>query len=371
MKALEGIRVLDFTTLLPGPLATLMLIDAGVEVIKIEKIGGEDLRRAKPHINGNSLLFSILNRGKKSIELNLKNKINVDKVLKLVKKSDVVIEQFRPGVMKRLGLDWETLKKVNNKLVYCSITGYGQTGKKKLIAGHDLNYMAESGLLSLSTSENGVPVIPCTQIADIAGGSYPAFMNIVLALYKALKTKTGSHIDISMYDNLIPLAWLGISYYFKEKKSPNKNSLHLNGGYHRYYIYETLDKEYLALGALEDKFWIKFCDIIRAPENIKREKGDASRLISEVSGIIKLKTGKYWKKKFSHEENVCCTLIERIDNIFKDNHLNKKNLFTSEKGLGKNSQLFMSTAIRTAKTSDEYKEKAPLLAEHNYIINNL
>ena len=129
MKALEGIRVLDFTTLLPGPLATLMLIDAGRKVIKIEKIGGEDLRRAKPHINGNSLLFSIQNRGKKSIELNLKNKINVDKVLKLVKKSDVVIEQFRPGVMKRLGLDWETLKKVNNKLVYCSITGYGQTGK--------------------------------------------------------------------------------------------------------------------------------------------------------------------------------------------------------------------------------------------------
>ena len=155
MKPLKGIRVLDFSTLLPGPLATLMLVDAGAEVIKIEKIGGEDLRKSKPFIKGSSLLFSILNRGKKSIEVDLKNKKNRTKIIKLVKSSDVLVEQFRPGVMKRLGLDWDTLKKINKKLVYCSITGYGQIGPKKLVAGHDINYLAESGLLSLSTDKNG------------------------------------------------------------------------------------------------------------------------------------------------------------------------------------------------------------------------
>ncbi len=324
MKALQGIRVLDFSTLLPGPLATLMLVDAGAEVIKVEKIGGEDLRKSKPLVNGHSLLFTMLNRGKKSVEINLKDEKNRKKILKLIKKVDVIVEQFRPGVMKRLGLDWKTLKKINNKLVYCSISGYGQTGEKKFIAGHDLNYMAESGLLSLSTSKDGSPIIPNTQIADIAGGSYPAFMNIVLGLFKALKTKKGSYIDISMYENLIPLAWLGISHYFKEKKSPKNNSLHLNGGYHRYFIYETSDKKFLALGALEDKFWLRFCEIIKAPESITLEKSKIPIIIKKVQKIIKSKPSKYWKKKFFGETDVCCTMVEKIENLFKDYHLVKK-----------------------------------------------
>ena len=133
MNALKGIRVLDFTTLLPGPLATLMLVDAGAEVIKVEKLGGEDMRKASPLIKGNSLLFSLLNRGKKSVEIDLKNKKNKNKILELIHDTDVLVEQFRPGVMKRLGLDWQTLNKINKKLVYCSITGYGQKGKKKII----------------------------------------------------------------------------------------------------------------------------------------------------------------------------------------------------------------------------------------------
>ncbi|PPR25533.1 MAG: Acetyl-CoA:oxalate CoA-transferase [Alphaproteobacteria bacterium MarineAlpha9_Bin4] len=367
MKALKDIRVLDFSTLLPGPLTTLMLVDAGAEVIKVEKIGGEDLRRSKPFVKGHSLLFSILNRGKKSIELDLKKKENKEKILKLVKTADVVVEQFRPGVMKRLGLDWKTLKKINTKLVYCSISGYGQTGRKKLIAGHDLNYMAESGLLSLSTSKDGTPIIPNTQIADIAGGSYPAFMNIVLGLIKAFKTQQGSYIDISMYENLIPLAWLGLSHYFKEKESPKKNTLHLNGGYHRYFIYETYDKKFLALGALEDKFWYKFCEIIKAPKDILLEKEKNFIIIEKVQNIIKTKTGKYWKRKFSDEKNVCCTLVEKVENLIYDPHLKEKKVLTERKGL----LAKIPTVINDKKLINKNKQKAPLLAEHNYIINDL
>ena len=293
------------------------------------------------------------------------------KMLKLIKKVDVIVEQFRPGVMKRLGLDWKTLQKINNKLVYCSISGYGQTGKKKLIAGHDLNYMAESGLLSLSTSKDGNPIIPNTQIADIAGGSYPAFMNIVLGLFKALKTKKGSYIDISMYENLIPLAWLGISHFFKEKTSPSHNSLHLNGGHHRYFIYETSDKKFLALGALEDKFWFRFCEIIKAPESVTFEKGKTTIIRKKVQKIIKSKSGKYWKKKFTGEENVCCTMVEKIENLFKDHHLVEKKLLNGNVNSKNNLFSKIPTVIENRSAIIKNKQKAPLLAEHNYIINDL
>ena len=368
MNALKGIRVLDFTTLLPGPLATLMLVDAGAEVIKVEKLGGEDMRKTSPTIKGNSLLFSLLNRGKKSIEIDLKNKKNKDKILKLIQNVDVVVEQFRPGVMKRLGLDWQTLNKINKKLVYCSITGYGQKGKKKLFAGHDLNYMAESGLLSLSTSKDGTPIIPNTQIADIAGGSYPAFMNIVLGLFKANKTNTGSYIDISMYENLIPLAWLGISHYFYTQEPPVKNSLHLNGGYHRYFIYETSDKNFLAIGALEDKFWLRFCEIIKAPKSIIMEIEKPTTIIKKIQKIIKSRNFLYWKNKFSKEKNVCCTPIENIENLFKDSHLVKKNLLPRKDKKG-NFILKIPTVIDNKPLIIKEKLKVPLLAEHNYIIN--
>ncbi len=371
MKPLKGIRVLDFSTLLPGPLATLMLVDAGAEVIKVEKIGGEDLRKSKPFIKGNSLLFSILNRGKKSIEVDLKNQKNREKILKLVKSSDVLVEQFRPGVMKRLGLDWETLKKINKKLVYCSITGYGQSGPKKLVAGHDINYLAESGLLSLSTDKNGTPILPNTQIADIAGGSYPAFMNILLGLLLAIRKGTGCHLDISMYENMIPLAWLGLAHYSYHNKSPRENSLHLNGGFHRYYIYKTSDKKFIALGALEDKFWHKFCDIIRAPNSVVFEKEKSSEIIKKIQIIINSKTGSFWKKKFSKEINVCCTLVEKVENLLKDPHLAEKKLSLKSQLLKKNIPPQINTVIDRKITVSKKIQKAPLLAEHNYIINKL
>ena len=371
MKPLDGIRVLDFSTLLPGPLATLMLVDAGAEVIKVEKVGGEDLRKSKPFFKGNSLLFSILNRGKKSIEIDLKIKKNRLKILKLVKTSDVLVEQFRPGVMKRLGLDWETLKKINKKLVYCSITGYGQRGPKKLVAGHDINYLAESGLLSLSTDNIGTPILPNTQIADIAGGSYPAFMNILLGLFLANKKGKGCYLDVSMYENMIPLAWLGLANYFQYNKSPGKNSLHLNGGYHRYFIYKTSDKKFIALGALEDKFWYRFCEIINAPNSVVSEKGKPSEIIKKVQIIIITKTGAFWKKKFTKEQDVCCTLVEKVENLVKDPHLQEKKYSLKDQFLKKSMPPKISTAIDKNINTSKKNQKAPLLAEHNYIINKL
>tara|TARA_A100001011_G_scaffold376704_1_gene439583 strand:- start:11484 stop:12596 length:1113 start_codon:yes stop_codon:yes gene_type:complete len=370
MKPLNGIKVLDFTTLLPGPLATLMLCDAGAEVIKIEKIGGEEMRKAEPKISNESVLFAMLNRGKKSIEVDLKNPNYLKKIKKLILKCDVLVEQFRPGVMEKLGLGWKQVYRLNKKIVYCSITGYGQSGLKKHKAGHDLNYLAESGLLKLSHTKYNSPVLPITQIADIAGGSYPAFINILLALFNAKIQKKGSFLDISMYENLIPLAWLGLSNLNAGKFDENQ-PLNLNGKLARYNIYETKDKKYIALGALEDKFWIKFCNIIKAPEEIKLEKFSQSILIDKVQSIIKKHSEEYWKKKFDSENNACCSTIKSLKEFMQDKHIKNKKIF-SKNIIIANKKLF---AIPTILDKNLIKIKknntAPKLGQNNNLIENL
>ena len=370
MKPLTGIRILDFTTLLPGPLATLMLSDAGAEVIKIEKIGGEEMRKSEPKIFDNSILFAMLNRGKKSIEVNLKNPVYLEKIKKLIKKSDVIIEQFRPGVMEKLGLGWKQVKKLNKNIVYCSITGYGQDGEKKDKAGHDLNYLAESGLLKFSCAKDGAPVLPITQIADIAGGSYPAFMNILLALFKAKNQNKGSFLDISMYENLIPLAWLGLSN-LSAKSFDESQPLYLNGQIARYNIYETKDNKYLALGALEDKFWKKFCDIIKAPKEVVLEKLPHNTLIKKVQSIIREKNESFWKKKFDKENNVCCTTIKSLKEFMQDKHIKNKKLFASNISMNGKEIFAIPTALDRKLVKIRKKNIAPILGADNNMIKFL
>ena len=204
---LSGIRVLDFTTLLPGPMATLMLAEAGAEVIKIERPGGEDMRRFQPFWGRESVLFALLNRGKKSVAADLKDAAARDRVLAMAKDADVVVEQFRPGVMARLGLGYEQFRAINSRIVYCAITGYGQSGPRRDRAGHDLNYIGDAGLLALSSGTPGHRTVPPGLIADIAGGSYPAVMNILLALRQRDASGEGCFIDVSMTESVFPFAY--------------------------------------------------------------------------------------------------------------------------------------------------------------------
>jgi hypothetical protein len=177
LQPLEGIRILDFSTLLPGPLATLLLAEAGAEVIKIERPEtGDEMRMYHPRWGTDSANFALLNRGKKSVALDLKSDDGRKRLAPLIASADVIVEQFRPGVMSRLGLDYETVSAINPRIVYCSISGYGQTGPARDVAGHDLNYIGDTGLLSLSYGDLERPVVPPALIADIAGGAYPAVM---------------------------------------------------------------------------------------------------------------------------------------------------------------------------------------------------
>ena len=229
-QPLSGITVLDFTTLLPGPLATLMLAEAGAEVVKIERPGGEELRRYPPYIDGESAVYALLNRGKKSIVLDLKAADARARLAPLLARCDVVVEQFRPGVMARLGLGYEAVKAMNPRVVYCAITGYGQDGPRRNEAGHDLNYIAATGLLALSPGPADRPTVPPALIGDIGGGAMPAVMNILLGLCRRDATGEGCFIDIAMADAMFTFAWHALASGFAEHRFPAPATARLTGG---------------------------------------------------------------------------------------------------------------------------------------------
>ena len=211
MQPLKGLLVLDFATLLPGPLAALMLAEAGAEVIKIERPGGEDMRRFAPVVDGESAAFALLNRGKQVMTFDLKSEADRATLMPLIARADILIEQFRPGVMARLGLGYDDLKTINPKLIYCAISGYGQNGPRGGEAGHDLNYIGNTGLLDLQPGPPDAPVVPPALIADIAGGSFPAVINILLALRARDQSGQGCFIDIAMTDAMFTFAWYALA----------------------------------------------------------------------------------------------------------------------------------------------------------------
>src|SRR5476649_1520434 len=211
MQPLSRLLVLDFTTLLPGPLAALMLAEAGAEVIKIERPGGEDMRRFRPVMGGESAPFALLNRGKTALTLDLKSEADRAKLISLIKRADILIEQFRPGVMARLGLGYDDASALNPRLVYCSISGYGQCGPRVDEAGHDINYIGNSGLLDLQPGPLEHPVVPPMLAADIAGGSFPAVINILLALRARDQSGQGCHLDVAMTDAMFTFGWAALA----------------------------------------------------------------------------------------------------------------------------------------------------------------
>ncbi len=325
---LSDIRVLDFSTLLPGPLASLFLSEMGAEVIKVERLKlGDEMRRKPPEVDGTNVSFAILNRGKKSIEINLKNNLQNEKLKKLIKEVDIVLEQFRPGVMKRLGLDYDSLKLINPKIIYVSITGYGQEGPKSNFAGHDLNYIGDTGLLSLSMGKEDNTVVPPALIADIGAGSYPAIMNILLALRKRDLIKEGSYIDISMTDGLFTFMFWALGKGFSKNEWSQNSDYYLSGGSPRYNIYETKDKRYLAVAPIEDRFWNKFCEVIDLDITYKDQKKPDQEIIEKVTSIIKTKTSGYWGNVFK-KADCCCTVVKSLKEAVNDDHFISRNLFS-------------------------------------------
>ena len=328
--SLEGIKVIDFSTLLPGPLASLFLSETGAEVIKIEKPGvGDEIRLSNPQWGEQSVSFSLLNRGKKSLSLDLKDPKNLKILIPILKEADIIIEQFRPGVMKRLGLDYESVKKINQDIIYVSITGYGQYGPKSMVAGHDLNYIGNAGLLSISMGRENDTVVPPALVADIAGGSYPAVINILLALRKRDLNKEGSYIDLSMTENLFPFMFWGLGSGFAHNKWPGNSDGVLSGGSPRYNIYKTSDGSYVAAAPLEDRFWNKFCEAIELPKKFIKTQNDQKKVIQEIRKIIGQKNKDYWLDVFN-KADCCCSIVKSIEEAINDNHFKVRKIFENK-----------------------------------------
>lgn len=320
MSPLQGLKVLDFSTLLPGPLASLILAEAGAHVIKVERPGtGDEMRTYTPRVGGESVNFVMLNRGKQSLALDLKASGALETLRPLIEEADVLIEQFRPGVMARLGLGYEQVREMNPRIVYCSISGWGQTGPKANIAAHDLNYVAESGMLSLCAGADGAAVLPPLLAADIAGGALPAVMNIMFALRERDSTGTGRYLDISMADNLFVFNYWGIGNGRAGAGWPRTGAELLTGGSPRYQIYRTADEKYLAVAALEDKFWANFTRLIALPEALRDPAAPAAEAIAAVAQRIAAHTAAQWREVFAGHD-VCCSIVATLEEAVNDPH---------------------------------------------------
>lgn len=324
---LDDLTVIDFTTLAPGPLASLMLSNAGAEVIKVERSGiGDEMRIYKDAFGDNGVTFALLNAGKKSIAADLKDNVSINEIKSLIKECDVVLEQFRPGVMSRLGLGYDDLSAINSRLIYCSITGFGQTGPKASVAAHDLNYVADTGMLAIGDTSSGKPSIPQLLAADLAAGSYPAVMNILLALHRRVRTGRGCYIDVSMTDCLFPLMFWCLGLGWGTGDWPRYGNQLLTGGSPRYQVYATADGRYLAVAALEDRFWDVFCTAIGFDRDSIDETAKPQDVVAAIQGIIQSKSSACWKETFV-DKDACAVIASTLEEAVGDAHYIARGVF--------------------------------------------
>lgn len=361
-QPLAGIKVLDFSTLLPGPMCTLILAEAGADVIKLERASGDEMRGYEPRFGEDSANFALLNRGKRSVCVDLKADADRARVLKLAREADIVVEQFRPGVMQRLGLDYETLARINPRLIYCSITAYGQQGPKASKAAHDLNFQAETGTLGLAAGTDGAPVVPPTLTGDLAGGAYPAVVNILLALRQRDAQGRGQHLDISMTDNLFTLMYWALGNGRSSGQWPRAGQDLVTGGSVRYAIYRTADGRYLSAAPLEDRFWHRFLALIGAPALAGAP--DERIVRTEVERIIASRPAAYWRQRFEGQD-VCVSEVVSLEQAVQDPHFKARGIFDHEV-VSRDGRVMPALPVPVCASfrSDRMRVAAPALGEH-------
>src|SRR3954452_3832142 len=368
MQPLSGILVLDFTTLLPGPLATLILAEAGAEVIKIERPEGEDMRAMPPRFDGEAAVFALLNRGKKSLALDLKKESDRKRLGPLLEKADVIVEQFRPGVMKRLNLGFEDIRRINPRIVYCSISGYGQQGPRSGEAGHDINYQSLTGLLALQPGPLDRPVVPPALVADIGGGTMPAVINILLGLRQRDATGEGVYLDVAMTDAMFTFAWYAYAIGQATGKFPGPGELRLVGGSPRYQLYPTKDGKLVACGALEQKFWLAFCNTIGLPAPLMNDAADAEATKSAVAAIIAGETAEHWRPKFAAAD-CCVTIMASLEEAVRDPHFVERGLFAHTIASGRGATMpALPVPIAAALRHKPATKAAPKLGADNDLL---
>jgi crotonobetainyl-CoA:carnitine CoA-transferase CaiB-like acyl-CoA transferase len=366
---LEGVHVLDLTRLLPGGYTTQTLADLGADVLKIEEPGhGDYARGAPPFARGVGQAFLAVNRNKRSAALNLKHPAGREALLRLVEGADVLVESFRPGVMARLGLGWETLRERNPRLVVCAISGYGQDGPYSQRPGHDLNYIGYAGLLAHLTRGGQPPTLPGAQFADIGGGGLMAIIGILAALLGRATTGEGRYVDVSMMDGSLGLLPLLASNTLAGVAEPAPEEFYLSGALPGYNVYETADGRYVTLGALEPKFWAEFCRRIGREDLIMRQiptsAEDRVATMAELAALFKTKTRDEWVAELG-DADVCLGPVNSLEEALSDPQVQARGIaFPADYGDGDAQARALRTTPLLSDAPVEMRLGMPKLGEH-------
>ncbi|UCD31839.1 MAG: CoA transferase [Desulfobacterales bacterium] len=315
--ALSGITVLDLSRLLPGPFCSMILADHGARVISVED---------KRFIEDDFFITSV-NRNKEHMSLNLKAPEGKEIFYRMTARADVLLEGFRPGVAHRLGVDYDSVRKINPKIIYCSITGYGQTGPYKNRAGHDVNFIGYAGVLDLIGESNRPPSIPAVQIADIAGGGMNAAIGVLLALWARERTGRGQYIDISMTDGVVSLLSLPLYFLQRTGETPIRGDWILSHRYAFYNTYETSDGCYISIGAVENRFWKQLCEHLGVPEyaNLQYDENRRQEILMFMREAFKQKRLSEWEDELA-ELDVCWGRIQNLDDVLQDPALREREM---------------------------------------------
>jgi crotonobetainyl-CoA:carnitine CoA-transferase CaiB-like acyl-CoA transferase len=363
--ALSGITVIDLSRLLPGPYCSMILADHGARVIAIES----------RQFLADGLFFNTINRNKEHMSLNLKTEEGKQIFSRLVEKADVILEGFRPGVVDRLGVDYKRVCEVNSKIIYCSISGYGQNGPFRDRVGHDVNYLSFSGVLNLIGEPDRPPSIPGIQIADIAAGGMNAAIGILLALFAREKTGKGQYIDISMTDGMV--GFLPIALYFQQLtgKDPGRGDTMLSHRYACYNTYETADGRFLSIGAVENRFWKRLCDHLGVAEYATLQYDDSRReeILDFMRSTFKSKTLDEWDAELAHLE-ICWGKVQTFSEVLDDPLFREREMILELQGKTGEKQPAIGVPVKLSATPgsvrsqavDFGKSTAPILKELGY-----
>lgn len=366
---LDGVRILDLTRLLPGPYATQLLGDLGAEVVKIEEpTVGDYYREEEPSLaDGDSRIFAMLNRNKKSVALDLKDDRGHEAFMSLAETADVIVEGFRPGVAERLGIDYEAVSRRNEEIVYCSLSGYGQDGPYEQWAGHDVNYIGIGGLLYMTGSPDGEPVIPGLPVADFGGGMMTAFAAMV-GLWSAARTGEGQYFDLAMTDIIVSWFTLYAPFVFEDAASPPERGGTMPAGkYPCYAVYATADGGHVTLGAMEYKFWEAICEELDLEEYANPEDhfptGPRSAEIeAALAERFARRTREEWLERLDPAVVPVAPVNDPVE-VWEDPQVRHREMVTSLPDGG--SIPLVNTPVRPAGDHEFVRSEHPGLGEHS------
>ena len=371
--ALEGIKIIDLTRLAPGPYCTMILADLGADVIKVEEPGPPTGRRAEqagqapemPRTIERDMPYNALNRNKRSIGLNLKHQDARKVFYKMAENADVLVEEFRPGVTKRLGIDYDTLSRINPRIIYCAITGYGQDGPYQNLVGHDINYISTAGALGAIGEKGRKPAIPLNLLADFAGGGMHGAIGVLAALMARQRTGRGQFVDIAMTDGVVSLLSSALSSYFPTGNVTERGNTFLGGAAPQYNTYQCQDGKYLSLGSLEPWFFANLCRAVGREDFIPYAWDESKReeIIDHLTKVFKTRPRDEWVEVL-RQTDTCVAPVYLFDEMERDPHLIHRKMIVEVEHPdgGKIKQTGIS--VKLSDTPGQIRNLAPRTCQH-------